>query len=380
MSIFDVSVQDDWVRDNLIAKIKAAEKKYYNESPCLHCGPGNGCDDCRGCEDSKRNYELEMMLHNAREAYKNRFGHSYDEDLMIQQIVNKEKEVEHWRDHCKKCGGNFGDNCPDCSELNKIIEVSKSLNWLKEEFKRKYQIDYDKLNKQELNKSKKVMDNKKYLKFDKGTTIKEWIDYNIRTYGAKNFFECVNTAWDEMSNSVKEAMLDEIQTKIKPEKIDTIEDLAKLLDGNEYGGELQNEYGINIHEICEKKGWIIAYGASDDLLEIEGAIRDELGANDGSLVQFYKKGSFYPEYDEEDVYHKAKEDIFYPIDELTLKKTKETNYKDTVVIESLWCPEGTDMSWQINVAGAPCVKFNVMEDEEVYCEAAIIDMSKFLTK
>jgi hypothetical protein len=38
------------------------------------------------------------------------------------------------------------------------------------------------------------------------------------------------------------------------------------------------------------------------------------------------------------------------------------------------------MSWQINVAGAPCVKFNVMEDEEVYCEAAIIDMSKFLTK
>ena len=70
MSIFDASVQDDWARDDLIAKIKAAEKKYYNESPCLHCGPGNGCDDCRGCEDAKRNYELEKALHNAIEAYK----------------------------------------------------------------------------------------------------------------------------------------------------------------------------------------------------------------------------------------------------------------------------------------------------------------------
>lgn len=380
MSIFDVSVQDDWTRDDLIAKIKAAEKKYYNESPCLHCGPGNGCDDCRGCEDSKRNYELEMMLHNAREAYKNRFGHSYDEDLMIQQIADKEKEVEHWRDHCKKCGGNFGDDCRDCSDWEKTFEVNKSLKWLKEEFKRKYQTDYDKLNKQELNKSKKVMNDKKYLKFDKGTTIKEWIDYNIRTYGAKNFFECVNTAWDEMSNSVKEAMLDEIQTKIKPEKIDTIEDLAKLLDGNEYRDELQNEYGINVYDLCKQKGWVIAYGASDDLLEIEGVISDELGAWDGCIAQFYKKGSYYPEYEEEDTYHKAKEDMFYSIEESVLKHTKETNYKDTVVIESLWCPAGTDMSWQINVAGAPFTKFNVMADGEIYCEAAIIDMSKLLTK
>lgn len=380
MSIFDVSVQDDWTRDDLIAKIKAADKKYYKESPCLHCGPGNGCDDCRGCKDAEINHKLEIERDAAYQEYREKMGRPYDEDLMIEQIAEKEKEVEHWRDHCRKCGGNFGDDCRDCSDWEKTFEVSKSLNWLKEEFKRKYQTDYDKLNKQELNKSKKVMDDKKYLKFDKGTTIKEWIDYNIRTYGAKNFFECVNTAWDEISNSVKEAMLDEIREKIKPEKIDTIEDLAKLLDGNERNVETWNEYGINILETCEKKGWIIAYGASDDLLEIEGAIRDELGANDGALAQFYKKGSFYPEYDEEDVYHKAKEDMFYNIEDWTLKKTKEDKYKDTVVIESLWCPEGTDMSWQINVAGAPFAKFNVMEDGEIYCEAAIIDISKLLTK
>ena len=228
------------------------------------------------------------------------------------------------------------------------------------------------------------MDDKKYLKFDKGTTIKDWINYNVRKYGAKNFFKCVNESWDNIKDDIKQSIMDEISTNIKPEEINTIDDLSKLLDGNEYGDELYNEYGINVYDLCKEKGWVIAYGASDDLLELEGAISDELGAWDGCIAQFYKKDSYYPEYEEEDTYRKAKEDIFYPIEESTLEKTKETNYKDTVVIESLWCPTGTDMSWQVNVKGAPFAKFNVMEDknddEQVYCEAAIIDMSKLLTK
>ena len=377
MSIFDASVQDDWIRDDLAAKVKAAEKKYYEESPCLHCGPGNGCDDCRGCEDAKKNHELEIMLDRARQEYRDKVGRTYAEDLMIQQIFDKEKELEYWRDHCRKCGGNFGDDCRDCSDWEKTFEVNKSFNYLKEEFKRLYHVDYNTINK---DKIKMTANEKRNLKIDKGVSIKDWIEYNVKNYGAKNFFDCVNNSWDEVSDSIKQAVLAEIQTKIKPEKIDTIEDLAKLLDGNEYRDELQNDYGMNVYDLCKEKGWVIAYGASDDLLELEGVITDELGAWDGCIAQFYKKDSYYPEYEEEDTYRKAKEDIFYPIEESVLKHTKETNYKDTVVIESLWCPAGTDMSWQINVAGAPCAKFNVMEDDEVYCEAAIIDMSKFITK
>ena len=34
-------------------KIKEAESYYYKNNPCYHCGPGNGCDDCRDCKDSK---------------------------------------------------------------------------------------------------------------------------------------------------------------------------------------------------------------------------------------------------------------------------------------------------------------------------------------
>ena len=46
----------------------------------------------------------------------------------------------------------------------------------------------------------------------------------------------------------------------------------------------------------------------------------------------------------------------------------------------LWSPNNSDASWQTNSKGAPFVRFNIMEDEELYCEAAIIDMSKLLTK
>lgn len=376
MSIFDASVQDDWARDDLIAKIKAAEKKYYNESPCLHCGPGNGCDDCRGCEDSKRNYELEMMLHNAREAYKNRFGHSYDEDLMIQQIANKEKEVEHWRDHCRKCGGNFDDDCRDCGDWDKKFKIISSLKWLKEEFKRNYHIDYDKINKEKIKNMTK--EESRDLKIDKGITIKDWIDYNVRSYGAKNFFKCVNEGWDNIKDDIKQSIMDEIATNIKPETINTIEDLAKLLDGNEYRDELYNEYGMNIYDICKKNKWIIIYGASDDLIEFEGVISDEDGAWDGTLCKLVKPGDFYLEDEDDETYKKAKDYKFVRINQDELNELKNNNYKDTCVVEMLWCPDGTDMSWQVNVKGAEFAKFNVMEDEEVYCEAAIVDLSKFI--
>ena len=41
MSIYDSKIYDDWREGYLIQKIKEAEDKYYKESPCLHCGPGN---------------------------------------------------------------------------------------------------------------------------------------------------------------------------------------------------------------------------------------------------------------------------------------------------------------------------------------------------
>ena len=74
-------------KEDIVAKIKAAESKYYKENPCFHCGPGNGCDDCRGCEDAKKSWELGNELSKAKKEYEQRFGHSYAQDCDYEQIV-----------------------------------------------------------------------------------------------------------------------------------------------------------------------------------------------------------------------------------------------------------------------------------------------------
>ena len=216
------------------------------------------------------------------------------------------------------------------------------------------------------------------LKIDKGITIKDWIDYNVREHGAKNFFKCVNEGWDDIKDDIKQSIMDEIATNIKPETINTIEDLAKLLDGNVYRDELYNEYGIDVYDICEKNKWVIVYGASDDLIEFEGIISDEDGAWNGALWKLVRPAAFQVGVADDVTAKKAKEYMFVPIIEDELKVLKNNNYNDTCVVEMLWCPDGTDMSWQVNVKGAPFTKFNVMKGEEVYCEAAIVDLSKFI--
>lgn len=212
---------------------------------------------------------------------------------------------------------------------------------------------------------------------EKSETIPEWIEYCTNRYGADIFYKYINEDWDLISDSVKQSILKTVESKLKPSKVETIEDLAKLLDRNEYRDELINQIGINVIELCKQKGWIVVYGASDDLLEIDGALSDELGAWGGCVAKFYKKGEFYPEYDEEDIYHKATEDSFFAIDDKELGRIKFAK-EDALIIESVWEPSEKDVSWEINCKGAPHVSFNVMEDDEVYCEALVIDISKFI--
>lgn len=64
------------------------------------------------------------------------------------------------------------------------------------------------------------------------------------------------------------------------------EELAAMLNGREYRNEITRE------EAAEAKaaGLVVVYGASDDLMEFEGAIRDELGCYDGGTAFVDKKG------------------------------------------------------------------------------------------
>lgn len=64
-----------------------------------------------------------------------------------------------------------------------------------------------------------------------------------------------------------------------------IKEFAKSISGKEYGYPQFTKEEI---ETAKESGFVIVYGASDDLMEFEGAIQDEGGCFDGGKVYFNK--------------------------------------------------------------------------------------------
>ena len=113
--------------------IKEAIKQAYNDDPCKHCGPGNGCDDCRGCKDAKISSQIWKPVYKMKDDYKQKFGVpvEFDDDLDI--VKEYEKNWQKWSNYCRKCGGNFGDDCIDCKEWDEIVKCANSYHFWKNE-------------------------------------------------------------------------------------------------------------------------------------------------------------------------------------------------------------------------------------------------------
>lgn len=67
----------------------------------------------------------------------------------------------------------------------------------------------------------------------------------------------------------------------------TIKEFAEVLNNREYDNPQFTKEEI---KVAKDNGFVIVYGASDDLMEFEGAICDEGGCFDGGEVYFNKNG------------------------------------------------------------------------------------------
>lgn len=81
-------------QEELINKIKEAEKEFFDKNPCKHC-VGNGCDDCRDCSESQLRYQLSGNVYNLREEFKKIYNIDYDDYInnqksQLQNSLNKE--------------------------------------------------------------------------------------------------------------------------------------------------------------------------------------------------------------------------------------------------------------------------------------------------
>lgn len=144
----------------------------------------------------------------------------------------------------------------------------------------------------------------------------------------------------------------------------TKEQLAAQLNGREYGEEIS----LGEEKLAEKDGLVVIFGGSDDLVELRGAIHDELGAYEGTKFLIHSKGAM-----EED--HECECD-YCGFKEMKAKCAK---------IEAVWgtpvstvATGGDSYSWTYKT-GIPHATFEIVEGEEKFCRGIVIDVKDLPT-
>lgn len=129
----------------------------------------------------------------------------------------------------------------------------------------------------------------------------------------------------------------------------TLKEFAKMLDDREYG---YPQFTPKEIQIAKENGFIIVCGTSDDLMEFEGAIRDEGACFEGGEVYFNKTGVIFLENDEQP--------------------------EDCNQITALWCEgegdNGTPVTWAYQT-DIPHESFKIWEDGELYCIGIVLSIA-----
>ncbi len=138
----------------------------------------------------------------------------------------------------------------------------------------------------------------------------------------------------------------------------TKEALAEQLHCREIGNEITRDEAKRAKE-C---GLLVVYGASDDLCEMAGAFRDEVGAP-GSIT-ISRNGHVVPALEDDDIEVLERHGV---LAQAKVKRLMGVN------IEALWCAEKNGPAWTYKTE-EPHATFDIMEDGEVYCRGIVIDM------
>ena len=132
-----------------------------------------------------------------------------------------------------------------------------------------------------------------------------------------------------------------------------VADFAAKLNNSQYRKEGSRELWAEM----KAAGCVAVFGASDDLMELRGAVDDEVGAYNGVTVFLTPEGLFEA-CDDDCKYSRAAQ-------------------KNGVGLSAIWCPDDGS-SWAYKTA-IPHATFRVLEDDDLYCTGivfALADVAK----
>jgi hypothetical protein len=132
----------------------------------------------------------------------------------------------------------------------------------------------------------------------------------------------------------------------------TAKELAAMLNGRQYGSEITKEEA----QQAKKDNLVVVYGYSDDNVELDGAIYDEIGAYNGTTIYLDEKGLL--------PYHDENCDCEFCV--------YQDRKKQAVKIDCIWDTEGYSWIYKTKI---PHETFDIMEDGEKFCRGIVFNLS-----
>jgi hypothetical protein len=143
----------------------------------------------------------------------------------------------------------------------------------------------------------------------------------------------------------------------------TIKEWAEKLNGIEYPADELDKFNNKL----AADGIVVVYGASDDLLEFQGAINDEVGAWEGTTAKIAA----------------GENGILKIFNEEENEETAEFNEKQIAAmqkIKAIWEPVDEDgkifASWLVETEISH-ETFDIMEDGELFCRGIVFNVEDF---
>jgi len=137
----------------------------------------------------------------------------------------------------------------------------------------------------------------------------------------------------------------------------TKEELAAQLDGIKYPA--YRSITKEQFAAARESGLVIVYGASDDLMEFDGAIRDEFGCYEGGTAFIDKNGLIDRSQIDDD-------------DDEAIHEFVERK-KSGHAIEAFWCKRG-EYTWAYETS-IPHATFTITNEEELYCRGLVFSIT-----